>query len=378
MNPQLEFITDADDTLKFTLSNVNVSVANALRRTLLSDIPLVVFKTTPYEQNKANIIKNTTRLNNEIIKQRLSCIPIHIKKPEEFPIDKYIMEVNVENITDTTMFVTTENFIIKEKASPENRLSAEKTRELFPANDYTGDFIDFARLRPKLFEDLPNEKIPGEKIHLTCEFSIGTAKEDGCFNAVSTCAYGFTVDEVERDKVLQGKIQSWKDDGKTKEEIIFESKNWVLLEGMRIFKKDSFDFVIQSVGIHTNQELIDIACDIIINRLDDLDTVIERDELEIKNSLNTLTNGFDVTLENDDYTIGKMIEYFLYSKFYETGVLTFCGYKKMHPHDPNSIIRVAYKDAIEKNTLKGHIKECIESGKQIFKKIKKESLKFVK
>ena len=34
--------------------------------------------TFPHEKNKANIEINTTRFNNEIIKQRLSCIPIHI------------------------------------------------------------------------------------------------------------------------------------------------------------------------------------------------------------------------------------------------------------------------------------------------------------
>jgi DNA-directed RNA polymerase alpha subunit len=70
--------------LLFTLSGVNVSLANAIRRTILSDIPLIVFRTSPHEQNKANIILNTTRLNNEILKQRLSCIPIHIKDYNDF------------------------------------------------------------------------------------------------------------------------------------------------------------------------------------------------------------------------------------------------------------------------------------------------------
>ena len=377
MNPQVDFISDADDTLKFTLSNVNVSLANAIRRTILSDIPLVVFKTTPYEENKATIIKNTTRLNNEIIKQRLSCIPIHIRNPEDFPLKQYIMEVNVENITDTTMYVTTENFTIKETVSGK-LLEQSKTKEIFPANDYTGSFIDFVRLRPKVFEDSQNDKIPGEKIHLTCEFSVGTAKEDGCFNAVSNCSYGYTVDDVARDAVLQKKIQTWKDEGKKEDEVDFETKNWLLLDGMRIYKKDSFDFAVQTVGVHTNHELVDKACEILINRLDEIDTIIEKDELQIINSLNTLVNSFDIILENDDYTIGKIIEYYLYSKFYETDILTFCGFKKMHPHDPNSIIRVSYKDAVEKSTLKGHLKECIVTGKQVYTHIRKEILQLVK
>jgi DNA-directed RNA polymerase subunit L len=91
-----------------------------------------------------------------------------------------------------------------------------------------------------------------------------------------------------------------------------------------------------------------------------------------------MSNCFDVILENEDYTIGKVLEYFLYSKFYETKTLTFCGFKKMHPHDPDSIIRVAYKEPIEKATVKGHLKECIADSKTVYAKIQKELLKLVK
>ena len=55
----------------------------ALRRTILSDIPVVVFRTSPEEENNCIIDKNTTRFNNEIVKQRLSCIPICIADPEK-------------------------------------------------------------------------------------------------------------------------------------------------------------------------------------------------------------------------------------------------------------------------------------------------------
>ena len=65
--------------LTFTLENANVSVANALRRTILSDIPTVVFDTS---KENIQITKNTCRLHNEILKQRLGCIPIPIKDPE--------------------------------------------------------------------------------------------------------------------------------------------------------------------------------------------------------------------------------------------------------------------------------------------------------
>ena len=373
MNPQVELNSKHnDEMLLFTLSGVNVSLANAIRRTILSDIPLVVFRTTPYEQNKANIIANTSRLNNEILKQRLSCIPIHIKDVDDFPLKNYQLEVNVENITDTMMYVTTENFVINDLVTGKP-IDEAKNREIFPADDYTGYFIDFVRLRPKISEELP-----GEKIHLTCELSIGTAKEDGMFNVVSTASYGYTVDTVAQEATLEKLKQKWKDEGKNADEVNFEAKNWKLLDGMRITKQDSFDFIIQTVGIFDNIELVKKSCEILIDKLQYQDSLIEKDELVIEKSLNTMANSYDIILENEDYTIGKVLEYFMYTKFYETKILTFCGFKKMHPHDSQSIIRVAYREPIDISTIKGNLKECIDGASQVFAKVRKDFARMVK
>lgn len=365
MNPQIDITDKKGDVLTFTLSGVNVSIANSIRRTILSDIPTVVFKTTPYEENKATILVNTSRLNNEIIKQRLSCIPIHISDHENINLKNYLLEVNVDNNTDTTMYVTTQDFKIRNLVT-DSYLSEKDTRNIFPPNDYTGDFIDFVRLRPKLSDELP-----GEKIHLTSEFSIASAKEDGCFNVVSTCSYGMTPDDVSINSQLVKKIQDWKNEGKNEKEIDFETKNWKLLDALRIIKKDSFDFVIQSIGVYNNIELVNKACDIIIKRFTDLDTLIDTDSIEIKNSLNTMSNCFDIKMENEDYTIGKVLEYILYEKFFEgTKIVTFVGFKKFHPHDIESIIRIAFKEPIDISSIKGYLKECIVDIINVYSKIK--------
>ena len=386
MNPVIQFTSEADDTLKVTLSGVNVSIANAIRRTLLADIPSVVFRTAPYEESRATILTNTTRLNNEILKQRLSCIPVHITDLKDFDLTKYIMELNVENISDTTMIVTTKDFVVKgvDTGKP---ISEADNKKIFPPDSYTGDYIDFVRLRPRI-----SDEIPGEKINLTCEFSIGTGKQDGMFSSVATCAYGFTVDEKEMEVKLNKKRKDWKDDGKTEKEIEnFESKNWILLEGARIVKKDSYDFVVESVGVYTNMELLTMSCDILIDRLRGLDEVIDQDQLKINISQNTMTNCFDIILENEDYTIGKVIEYVLYAKFFEQApqqkaqqddkddkVLSYCGFKKMHPHDPDSIIRLAYLEPSDRTTIKGHLKECIADAIQVYDTCKKKFSKMTK
>jgi DNA-directed RNA polymerase subunit L len=363
MNPVIAESKEENGILHFTLSGVNVSLANGLRRTIISDIPVVVFKTTPYEENKANVITNTSRLNNEILKQRLSCIPVHITDLQ-MPLKNYLLEVEVENLTDTIMFVTTEHFKIKNLTTGDY-LNKKDTQQIFPPDDQTGYYIDFVRLRPRI-----SDEIAGEKIHLTCELSIATAKTDGMFNVASTCSYGATIDDVKMETELEKKRQIWKDQGL---DVDFETKNWKLLDGMRITKKDSFDFMIQTIGIFTNQELVHKACDNIIVKLVLLNTQAETDDLNISPAINTMDNSYDIILENEDYTIGKIIEFMFYSLFYDGAkTLDFCGFKKMHPHDNDSIIRIAYKDPVDKALVKQNLKACVEGSVAVYKKIKRD------
>jgi hypothetical protein len=68
------------------------------------------------------------------------------------------------------------------------------------------------------------------------------------------------------------------------------------------------------------------------------------------------------------------LEYIIYEKGFiakgGTPKVAFCGFKKMHPHDDHSIIRVSYIEReAEKSWLKNDLKEaCIEAS-VIFKYI---------
>jgi len=97
-------------SLTFTLENCDVSVANALRRIIVSDINQYVFRTFPHSENRAEFSANTTRLHNEILKQRLGCVPIHhLHTIDGFANEykNYVVEVDVKNETDTIRYVTT-------------------------------------------------------------------------------------------------------------------------------------------------------------------------------------------------------------------------------------------------------------------------------
>lgn len=112
-----------ESSLTFTLENCDVSVANALRRIIVSDVNQYVFRTFPHSENRADFTVNTTRLHNEILKQRLGCIPIHhLHQLDGFGNEykNYVVEVDVKNETDTIRYVTTEDFKVKKQKQLKN------------------------------------------------------------------------------------------------------------------------------------------------------------------------------------------------------------------------------------------------------------------
>jgi len=347
MATKIAELKEEDGIMTFTISNIDISYINALRRTILSDIRICVFKTTPYEENNATITFNTCRLNNEIVKQRLSCIPIVINCIElENPLDtikNYLLVVDVENNTDTTMIVTTNDFKIL-NTETNKYLEDGEVKKIFPPfippNGNGEYYIDFLRLRPKI-----SDEIPGEKIKLTCKFTLGTSREDSMFNVTGTCSLGFTPDYDKMEEQLEIRKQKWKDEGKKEAEIIFESKNWKLLEGMRYVIKNSFDFIIGTVGIYDNDKIIMEACNILSSKMNNLKELLTSDEVDIKRSDNLLENCYDITLVNEDYTVGNILNYELYAIFYtDLKVIDYVGFKKFHPHDTDSILRISLVD----------------------------------
>jgi DNA-directed RNA polymerase subunit L/DNA-directed RNA polymerase alpha subunit len=357
---------------------VNVSIANAIRRVILSDLTTTVFRTAPYHESKATIHVNTTRENNEYIKQRLSCIPIHADYEE---LRDYVMELKVENDSaESERRVTTEDFRIRRRASDETTttkvveakvVEASRVREIFPANGQTGDYIWFLTLQPKVVSTGATEKI-----HLECEFDVGWARE-GTYAVASACAYGNTEDKAVQEKELAKLRQKWKDEGKTADEIVFEEENWILLEGKRFFKKDSFDFLVESVGVYSNKDLVRMACEELVRRFSQIKDQQTpqgqgQGQVEIVNAPSTLPNSFDIVLHGEDYTVGKVLEYFLYTAYFEKDsqrLLTYCGFRKAHPHDDFSVIRVAYIDAVDFSTVRAHLYEACDESIHVFKSI---------
>lgn len=363
MDPVLLNINEKDSILQFTIKNINVSLANAIRRVILSDIPCVVFETLPHEKNKSIFYINTSKFNNEILKQRLACIPIHINDLD-MPINDYILEVDVKNDTDSIIYVTTADFKIK-NIKTNKYLQDEILKQIFPPDPITNQYIDFCRLLPKLADN-----ILGQHIKLSCQFSISTAKDNASYNVVSISTYRNTPDYVEieeQEKKLIQDLQSKYDD---EESINIELNDWKTLTAKRIFENDSFDFTIKSIGIFSNKELLKQAINIIIKRLNNINKIFTENTKFINDSNTTIPNSYNIILENEDFTIGKIIEFVLFNNYYNgQSLLSYCGFYKPHPHINISIIRIAFKSEEPIDTAQKLIIESCQIAINIYEKL---------
>ena len=371
----ISFKNETDGTLHFTLDNINVSFANGIRRTILSDIPTLVFNCFPHKNCDAIFHKNTSRLNNEILKQRLSCIPIHLTD-HDLPYSELVVEIDMKNESENTIDVTTEYFKVKNEKTGKY-LKNSVVKKMFPPCPITNDYILFARLRPEI-----SGVSTGEEISIHAKMSLHTANEDGAFNVASTCAYKFTPDKIKQDEAWQSILSQMS--AEEKEDTVnltLRKKNWYNHEGMRHHKNDSFEFKLESVGVFENTYLVWKACDILIEKLNKIATeAITGETLPCEKSINTIQNSFDITLINNGYTIGKRIEYMLHKNYYQgdkVKLLSYVGFRKNHPHDEDSIIRIGFiqdnlgEGSLEVSTRK-IVKEACEDAISLLNSIKPE------
>ena len=337
--PKIDAILEEHDMLTFNISNTNVSIVNGLRRTIMSEIDVAILDTS---DDSIDIEINTTMFNNEILKQRLGCIPVFVNDLDD-SVKDLRMILDRENTSNSMEYVTTKDFKLVDKKT-NKELPDNKVREMFPSNKQTKSYILFARLKPEISND-----IKGEKLKLSCNLNISNAKANGMYNAVSCCAYKYAVDRVKQNSEwakIEAQMMKNTDEidaSELQQKIAFDKENWFNHNGLRYTVDGSFDFCIETLGIYTNKDIIRKACDIILAKLNAMKNSTGNGKLFSINEMPVaLKNSFDIVLYNEDYTIGKILEYIMHYSYYRKGLLSYVGFSKKHPHDDNSIIRIAF------------------------------------
>ena len=356
--------------LKFTLKNLDVSFANSIRRVILSEIPCIVLDSLDKENvddQNITIYNNNSIFNNEIVKQRLSCIPVCKTDIEDFEYQNYIVECDVKNNTEEKMIVTTEDFKIKNKISGEY-LDKEDVQKIFKKNPLTNQFIDIIQLQPNFNDN------NFEKLKFDCGFKIGIAKENGSYNVASMSVYSNTLDNEEIKKVWE-KMEEKLPQNKEERELAYN--DFINLDAQRITKPNSFDFKVQSIGIYSNYDLVILACEVMIQKFEKFINNLEKDDQLIKKNNELMENAYNITLNNEDYTFGKVLENMSYLQFYiQKQKINYISMKKNHPHDNYSILMISYKNENTTNEeivtdMKEISKLCIDVYQNIKSNMKK-------
>lgn len=386
-----QIIVNSKDTyegnLQFNLQGADVSVVNALRRTILCNIETLVFRGFPYESNHIIFKTNRTKFNNEYLKQRLSCIPIHVKDSSVFEtfIQKYQIVIREENKGSDNFEVTTEHIRILDKDTTQE-ISREIVKKYFPPDPISNDYILICILYPNF-----NSNEINESIHIEAEFDKGCAQENASWNVVHHCTYENQKDNVKNDVILQDI------------EDPIKKQDFICLDSQKNFIPNEYKFSIGSIGIYENEKIISKACDYINGRLSEIEAILNNisadkndfklksydeiiskstDGLEQENTRESLKNAYMTIytedehivfrIREDDYTIGKLLENYYFKKY--ENIISFVGFKKTHPMKKEAYIYIKYKDSSTQQHVLAiqHMNDIVKNIQVIFNDIKKE------
>lgn len=337
------------DTFQFQLSHTDHSIANSIRRTILADIPTVVA-----DISKCVVHKNTTRLNSEVLKQRLGQIPVHIvdKAKQQYACDNYELVIHTKNESSATAVITTDDFRIRDisNTSSENTddtsfIPKENVNNIFPHDPITRMPIDFGRMRGKIATCTPVEEL-----HMTCRFKLSTASVDGGYAVASTATYQNTVDDAAADLAEQKYVQTERESNREsmtetelEEYIAYKTADFRLLERKRVCKPNCFDFRVVTVGVYEPSAIVVMACRILVARMRDWLSQIMDNTISIR----VLPDLFyEFVIPGDTHTLSHAVAYALYSQFFEgptksERILSYCAVKQAHPHDKNATLLIA-------------------------------------
>jgi len=310
-----------NDLISFDLNNnskeLKISFANAIRRTIISDI-------YTYAIDAKNIIfyDNTSMLNTEFLKHRLTLIPIISN----------LQDINYDNITISC----------KKTNNGENMESVYVSD--FVCTDGENKIIDNSIIfeYPKiLFAKLKH----GQFLSFECKITKNNAYYGGSFfSPVSICLYTFKVDDIKVDKI-------------TKEMDESQKKTFFTQDVERIYKKNDleepyiYQFQIESIGFYDSKDILLLGINSLKERLNNL-------KIELRNKkskkINILDNDehpdfFEFLIDYENETIGNLLSTYM---TYDHNVF-YCGYVIEHPLKNNIIFKIKLKtDNNLDNTIK--------------------------
>lgn len=313
----------------FNVYDVDLAVINALRRTILSDIPVAAF--SGEDDPSVDILKNSGPLHNQFILHRLGLVPIHLSDEETecLAADSYEMELNVHNDGKCSMLnVSTRDFVISRNG---RELDAGDASRIFPANHVSKDHVLITRLRP------------GETLHVRGRPVLGTARSHAG-HSPGFCTFAYLPDptHVPTGNVLED------------ERAYMQNRHG---------EPQGFAFWIEPVCGLSARYLVCKAIEIIARKLNNLYDELQRHSVSDRVSIapatvdgNQGSCGYNFTIRGEDDTVGSLLQSLMYKQHVrDAGAteVTYVGFMTPHPLEDCVVIRLALADSAA--SLKAHI-----------------------
>ena len=333
-----------NNVLKFDIDGVKMSLVNALRRIMISEVSTVAFETSNFETSSVKITENTSQFHNEFLLHRIGLIPINIPDTENFNESDYTFSLDVENKTNSVLYVTAGDIKVMNNKTGK----MESTEKFFPKDPISNDNVMIVRL-------LPNPSGVSEKLSFTGTARLGNGEMDSRYSPVSVCFYINTIDP-EKTEVAFNDYKEQADKSLEAEKI---KRKFIINESERHFYTDSegepskFTFTIESVGVIPPQEIMGRAIDILISKLEKLPAELvkpDSDYLEIEETP-TAMESFDITIDAETHTLGFVLQEYA-NKLISDKDLVYVGYMNPHPLKKNIKLRVALSDNSRDNVIK--------------------------
>lgn len=329
----------------FDIHNIDLALVNAVRRIILTNIPVVGFdgEINPTLQ----VLRNDGPLHNEFMLHRFGLIPIFFNEDEteNFMSDDYMFELDVENKTSLSLNVTTHHFNVYKDET--RQLPQKEVLRLFPADSITKHPILITRLRP------------GEGLHVRGRAIKSSAQYHAGFSPVSLCTMSFI---------------GGGDD--------LTTTHTTPLDKERSYAKNKYgdpthiQFEIETETALVPKYLVSKSFDIIMQKLHKVLEEIHKDDsefvhLDMKSEGHT--TSVQVTFQNEDDTLGNFLQSSMHNHYIRDKKPTvknigvsYVGYCCPHPlesimilsiHFASESITITQDDIV--STLKEHCERVI-------------------
>jgi len=370
-----------DRTYAFTLSPIHVSYANTLRRIIMTGVESVAFRadmTSTGSTTDVLVKRNDTPMTNEMLADRIGLLPIHVTEPLSWKDDKYMFSLKVSGSKDSTTFVKSGNFQIKEIVPGEDEPVIVQTDKFFPPNPITGDTCLIATLQP-------GSGATQQVIEIEARATKGTGREHARFNPVSQCSYEYTPDS--NPQRIEEMFQTWLnvakkaggiDKGSERyNELRREFNSMQIKRCFKVNEKNepfSFDFTIESAGVLSVPYIVERACEVGENMCSRY-VNIHRGELPSEMTISSADSriiGFDFLIRGHDHTLGNLLQTWLVENHIQgnaTPKITYAGYSVPHPLRDEMLLRIGVEDG-EESTARLAFAEAAKGCVVMFQKLR--------